>query len=155
MPDETIAKPAPEPRQTSRYELRPMVQVRKIPLIEREIREHLSPAALDAVFARAELISEGESGSAKGKTHFLGSTMLTFDVSALAEVLREPADEGTARRLAALLAKDKSLDSRVEPIVRREVERITQGKAQSVRGETRLRTQGTRVFLDIDVEAIL
>ena len=155
MPDEIIAKPAAVPRETSQYELRPMAQVRKIPLIEREIREHLSAAALDAVFARATLLSEGEASPGQGKTHFLGSTMLTLDVSSLGEILREPADEGTARRLAALLAKDGSLDSRIEPIVRREVERITRGKAQSVRGETRIRTQGTRVFLDIDVEAIL
>lgn len=132
-----------------------MVRVRRIPLIEREIREHLSPAALDAVFSNAEIISEGESGTGQGKTSFLGSTMLTFDVSALAQILREPADEGTARRLAVLLAKDGSLDGRIAPIVRREVERISQGKAQSVRGETRIRTQGTRVFVDIDVEAIL
>lgn len=155
MPDETVAKPAPEPRGTSPYELRPMAQARKIPLIEREVREHLSQAALDAVFACAQLISEGEASVVKGKQHFLGSTMLTFDVSALADILREPADEGTARRLAALLAKDSSIDDRVEPIARREVERITGGNAQSVRGETRIRTQGTRVFLDIDVEAIL
>jgi hypothetical protein len=132
-----------------------MAQVRKIPLIEREIREHLSQAALDAVFAHAEIISEGESGAGPGKAHFLGSTMLTFDVTALGETLREPADEGTARRLAALLSKEKSLDGRIEPIIRREVARITRGKVQSVRGETRIRTQGTRVFLDIDVEGNL
>jgi hypothetical protein len=132
-----------------------MVQVRKIPLIEREIRERLSQAALDAVFARAEIISEGEAAKGQGKPHFLGSTMLTFDVFALAEILREPADEGTARRFAALLAKEKSLEARIEPIVRREVERITASTVQSVRNETRIRTQGTRVFLDIDVEAIL
>jgi hypothetical protein len=155
MPDELLEKPTPEARPASPHELRPMVQVRKIPLIEREIREHLSQAALDAVFARAEIISEGEANAAKGKTHFVGSTMLTFDVPALGEILREPPDEGTARRLAALLAKEKSLDGRIEAIVRREVERITRGKAQSVRGETRIRTQGTRVFLDIDVEALL
>jgi hypothetical protein len=155
MPDELLEKPAAEVRPTSRYELRPMAQVRKIPLIEREIRERLSQAALGAVFARSEIISEGEAGTAKGKTHFLGSTMLTFDVPALGEILREPPDEGTARRLAALLAKEKSLDGRIEVIVRREVERITHGKAGSVHGETRIRTQGTRVFLDIDVEAIV
>lgn len=132
-----------------------MAQVRKIPLIEREIREHLSQAALDAVFAHAEVISEGEAGRAQGKAQFLGSTMLTFDVPALGDILREPADEGTARRLAELLAKDKSLDGRIEAIVRREVERIAQRPAKQVRGETRIRTQGTHVFLDIDVEAIL
>jgi len=155
MPDETLANPAAEPRLVSAYELRPIAQVRKIPLIEREIHEHLSQAALDAVFASAEIISEGEAGEVAGKTQFLGSTMLTLDVPALGELLREPADEGTARRLAALLAKEKSIEDRIESIVRREVERITHTQPQSVHGETRIRTQGARVFMDIDVEAIL
>ena len=81
--------------------------------------------------------------------------MLTFDVAALADLVREPADEGTARRLAALLASDRSIDGRIQSIVRREVERITRLAPRRVRGETRIRTQGTRVYLDIDVEAKL
>ena len=155
MPDEPLPKPTPASQPAPAYELRPMAQVRRIPLIEREIREHLSHAALDAVFAQAEVISEGEATRAGSQSQFLGSTMLTFDVAALAELVREPADEGTARRLAVLLASDKSLEGRIETIVRREVERITGLAPRRVRGETRIRTQGTRVFLDIDVEAML
>jgi len=155
MPDETVTSPAPVVRPVSSYELRPMAQARQIRLIEREIREFLSRAALDAVFALAEVISEGEASRTGSQAQFVGSTMLTFDVAALAELVREPADEGTARRLAALLAKDKSVDGRIEAVVRREVERITRQAPRSVRGETRIRTQGTRVFLDVDVEATL
>ncbi len=168
MPDEPLPNPAAAPtspgetagpsssaRLAFACELRPMAQARKIPLIEREIREHLSHAALDAVFDQAEVISEGEASRAGGQSQFLGSTMLTFDVGALADLVREPADEGTARRLAALLAKDKSLDGRIEVIVRGEVERITGQAPRSVRGETRIRTQGSRVYLDVDVEALL
>ena len=155
MPDEPDAIPAAETRKVSPYEMRPMVQVRRIALIEREVREHLSQAALDAIFARSQVISEGEVSTGQGKTVFLGSTMLTCDVSALGEILREPADEGTARRMAALLAQEASLDARAQTIVRREVERITRSKPKSVRGETRIRVRGTCVFLDIDVEAML
>jgi hypothetical protein len=132
-----------------------MVQVRRIALIEREVREYLSQAALDAVFDRSEVISEGETSTTQGKSAFLGSTMLTLDVSVLGEILREPADEDTARRMAALLVDEPSLDARAQVIVRREVERITHGKPKSVRGETRIRVRGTRVYLDIDVEAAL
>jgi hypothetical protein len=154
MPDETAAKPALPVRSPSPLELRPLAQARRIPLIEREIRERLSQAALDAVFAHSEVLSEGEVGRAPpGKEQFTGSTMLTLDVSVLTELLREPADEGTARRLAGLLAKDKSLNARIEAIVREEVTRITRRVPQQVRGETRIRTQDTRVFLDVDVEA--
>jgi hypothetical protein len=155
MPDEPIAKPSPEARPASPRELRPMAQARRIPLIEREIRERLSQAALDAIFAKAQVISEGEAGKGPGKPQFLGSTMLTIDVAVFCEILREPADEGTARRLAALLAKEPSLANRVESVVRCEVERIAAAVPQSVRGETRIRAQGTRVYLDVDVEAIL
>jgi hypothetical protein len=160
MPDEPLAAlapaapPAPS-RKPSPYDLRPMVQVRRIALIEREVREYLSQAALDAVFDRSEVISEGEASTVHGKTAFLGSTMLTFEVGALGEIVREPADEDTARRMAALLAKEPSLDARTQLIVRREVERITRSKPKSVRGETRIRVRGTRVYLDIDVEAVL
>jgi hypothetical protein len=151
MPEETLAIPQPNTGRLSPRELRPMAQARKIPLIEREIRERLSQAALDVIFAHAQIISEGEGG----KGQFFGSTMLTFDIATLAEILREPADEGTARRLAALLAKEESLARRIESVVRREVERIAAAAPQSVRGETRIRAQGTRVFLDVDVEASL
>jgi hypothetical protein len=132
-----------------------MAQVRRIGLIEREIRENLSQAALDAVLAHAELISEGESRQDAGTTVFLGSTMLTCDLAATSELLREPPDDGTARRLASLLAKEKTLSQRIEPVVKREVLRITGCQPKSVRSETRIRVQGARVFLDIDVEATL
>jgi hypothetical protein len=155
MPDESGAQPTPQARPLPLRQLRPMAVARKIPLIEREIREHLSQAALDAIFALAEVMSEGEAGKGPGKPQFLGSTMLTIDVMDLAELVREPADEGTARRLAALLAKDSSLEGRVEVVVRREVLRITKVAPQSVRADTQIRAQGTRVYLDIDVEATL
>src|SRR5512140_1600322 len=123
MPDETVAKPTVEARKPSTYELRPLAQARKIPLIEREVHEYLSQAALDAIFARCEVLSEGEAGKAQGPGQFVGSTMLTFDVTVLGELMREPADEGTARRLAALLSQEKSLTARIESIVQREVAR--------------------------------
>jgi len=154
MPDETLAKPLQEAKPAAPLDLRPIAQVRKIPLIEREIRERLSQAALDAIFANTHVISEGETIKGGGKIQFAGSTMLTIDVEAFGDILREPADEGTARRLAALLAREPSLPHRIESVVRQEVERITTNAPQSVRGETRIRAQGTQVYLDIDVEAV-
>jgi hypothetical protein len=155
MPDEMVVTPAPRPREVSKHEIRPMAQVRRIGLIEREIRETLSQAALDALFAHAEVLSEGESRPEGDRTVFLGSTMLTCDLAATAEVLREPPEADTARRLAGLLAAEKTLGARIESIVRREVERITGSPPKKVRNETRIRTQGGRVFLDVDVEALL
>ena len=155
MPDEPALQPVVERRPASPYEMRPMVQVRRIALFEREIREYLSQAALDAVFEHCEVLSEGERSTSQAKSTFVGSTMLTCDVSGLAQILREPADQGAARHLAALLAEEKTLEPRIHRIVRREVERITCTKPKSVRCEVGIRTQGTRLFLDIDVEALL
>lgn len=160
MPDEPQAivhiEPPPSPQsRAAPFEMRPLVQVRRIALIEREVRERLSQAALDAVFACAEILSEGEASVAGSQPIFVGSTMLTVDIVDLADILREPADEDTARRLGGLLAKEPSLDARSQGIVRREVERLSQIKPKSVRGETRIRVRGTRIYLDIDVEAVL
>jgi hypothetical protein len=155
MPDESLAQPSPVRVVVMPQEIRPMAQVQRIALFEREVVERLSQAGLDAVFTRTEVISEGEISGVQGKRVFLGSTMLTCDVARLGEIFRESADEGTARRLAALLGKERSLAQRTQSIVRREVERLTRMKARTVRGETRIRTQGTRIFLDIDVEAAL
>jgi hypothetical protein len=132
-----------------------MVHVRRIALIEREIREYLSNAALDAVLERAEILSEGERKGTSGKATFLGSTMLTVDLALFGEILRESPDEGTARRLAGLLKKENSLEARLLTIVRGEVERITGVLPKTVCIETTIHSQGTRVFLDIDVEALL
>ncbi len=132
-----------------------MVHASRIALFEREIRETLSQAALDALFARVEVLSEGEACNTPGRSVYLGSTMLTCEVAGLGEVIREPADAGTTRRLALLLTQEQSLGPRIEAIARREVERIARATPKSVRGETKIRYQGTRIFMDIDVEATL
>ena len=84
--------------------LRPLARVQRIALFEREVRERLSRAALDLVFERAEVMSEGQRSSRAGQPVYFGSTMLTIDLEALAPQLREPCDAGTARRLATLLS---------------------------------------------------
>jgi hypothetical protein len=136
-------------------ELRPMVRARRIALIEREVRERLSKAALDAIFSRAEVMAEGDVTNAGGLDMFVGSAMLTCDLASVGPILRESPDAGTAVRLGTLLAKDPTLAERAQVIVKREVARITGRMPHSIRGETRIRVQGTRVFLDIDVEAAL
>ncbi|MGD0838932.1 MAG: hypothetical protein ABSB49_20035 [Polyangia bacterium] len=155
MPDQSSgASAAPitlEPERT----LRPLAQVRRIGLVERRVTEGLSQAALDALFAHAEIISEGESSQEGGRATFLGSTMLTFDLQATAEVLSEHPDDATARRLGELLSAEKTLAARIEAVLRQQVERISGRAPVKVHGETRIRMRGARVFLDVDVEALL
>jgi hypothetical protein len=132
-----------------------MATVRRIALIEREVRERLSKAALDVIFARAKVIAEGERDTTGGRNLFVGSAMLTCDIAEVGNILREPADVGTANRLATLLSKDPTLAERAMDIAKREVGRVAGQPPRSVRGETRIRVAGTKVFIDIDVEAAL
>jgi len=70
---------------------KPMARATRIALFEREVRERLSRAALDVVFARADLMSEGQRNVRGGKDGYFGSTMLTIDLASFADVLRDPA----------------------------------------------------------------
>jgi hypothetical protein len=132
--------------------LRPLARVQRIALFEREVRERLSRAALDLLLEKAEVISEGQKSTRAGKAVYFGSTMLTFDLEALAPVLRESCDAGTARRLGKLLATDSAVASRVKTIAAREAARIAGGRLSSVATEVKVNARGARVFIDVDVE---
>ena len=133
--------------------LRPMARALRIAMFEREVRERLSRAALDAMLDRADVISEGQRAERGGKDSFLGSTMVTVDLDSLGPVLREHGDAGTAQRLAALLRADGTIKARMDALACREVFRVTQKRPKGVRTEIQIRAQGSRVFIDADVEA--
>lgn len=143
---------APRP-QIAELTLRPIARAYRIALIEREVRERLSRAALDAVLTHAEVISEGQRSERNGQDSFMGSTMLTIDMGDLESILREPPDAGTAHRLVTLLRADASIKARIDALAGREVHRVTATRPKSVRTEFQIRSQGVRVFIDADVEA--
>src|SRR5689334_15114401 len=123
------APPArPARRAGSGTALRPLARVQRIALFEREVRERLSRAAMDLVFERAEVISEGQRSTRAGQPVYFGSTMLTINLDTLAPSLREACDAGTARRLATLLLDDASVNTRVKQIATREAARIVGGR---------------------------
>jgi hypothetical protein len=130
-----------------------MARTIRIAMVEREVRERLSRAALDAIMARAEVISEGQRAERNGQDTYLGSTMATIDLDGLGLVIREPGDAGTAQRLTALLRADLTIKARVDALACREVLRVTGTRPKAVRSEIQIRAQGTRVFIDADVEA--
>jgi hypothetical protein len=132
---------------------RPMARVTRIALFEREVRERLSRAALDLMFARADLISEGQRSSRGGRDAYFGSTMLTIDLPDLAMLLRDACDAGTARRLAALLESDESVTRRVQELAGRETARVAGASPREVSTHVAIRAQGAKVFIDVDVEA--
>jgi hypothetical protein len=130
-----------------------MARAVRIAMVEREVRERLSRAALDAIMARAEVISEGQRTERNGQHSYLGSTMATIDLDSLGPVIREPGDAGTAQRLAALMRADLTIKARMDALACREVLRVTGTRPKAVRSEIQIRAQGTRVFIDADVEA--
>jgi hypothetical protein len=130
-----------------------MARALRIAMFEREVRERLSRAALDAVLARAEIISEGQRTVRNGHDSYMGSTMATVDLDSLSQVIREPADVGTAQRLTALLRSDITMKARLDTLASNEILRVTGARPKAVRTETQIRAQGARVFIDADVEA--
>jgi hypothetical protein len=130
-----------------------MARATRITLFEREVRERLSRAALDVVFTRAELLSEGQRSVRGGKEGYFGSTMLTIDLPALTEVLRDACDAGTAHRLVSLMEADSTLPRRIREIAEREATRVAGAKLKELRTHVAIRAQGAKVFIDVDVEA--
>jgi hypothetical protein len=132
---------------------KPMARAVRIALFEREIRERLSRAALDLIFARAEVISEGQRQVRAGRESYFGSTMLTVDLPALGAELRDACDAGTARRLAALLEGDAEVARRIQELTGRETARVAAATPRDLRTHVTIRSQGAKVFIDVDVEA--
>jgi hypothetical protein len=131
-----------------------MVKAIKIALFQREIRERLSVAALDLVFDRVEVISEGQRAVRAGRDSYFGSTMLTVDLPALAPLLSDACDAGTARRLAELLDGDAGVTRRIQALSEREAARVAGSVPLQVGTHVAIRSQGAKVFVDVDVEAV-
>jgi hypothetical protein len=148
-PEETAAPPAEVPLAARR----PMARATRIGLFEREVRERPARAALDLLFARAEIISEGQRTQRGGRDAYFGSTMLTFDLPALSVVIRDACDAATAVRLAALLEADSSVAKRVQDLAKREAARVCGATPREVSAHVAIRAQGAKIFIDVDVEA--
>jgi hypothetical protein len=148
--DEPVAGPA----QGTKMSKKPMARAVRIALFQREIRVRLSPAALDLMFARADVISEGQRAMRGGRDSYFGSTMLTVDLPSLAALLSDACDAGTARRLAALLESDAEVTRRVQALAARETARVAGAQPRQVGTHITIRSQGAKVFIDVDVEAV-
>ncbi len=130
-----------------------MAQAHRVPLVEREVRERLSGAAIGILLDRAAVLSEGaRSASPSAKSAFFGTTMLTISLDEIQDLVRERATPKEAARLAALMADDARVLKRVRKIAEREAQRLS-GAPIRVRTEVSMRAEGHHVFVDIDVES--
>jgi hypothetical protein len=132
---------------------KPMARAVKVTLFEREMRERLSASAIEILFQRARVLSEGRrSDSPTARAAYFGSTMLTLDLAELSDVIRDAASQETAQKLAAMIEEDARVQKRVRQIAAAEAEHIAGGPCGARAVELRVRTEGAIVYLDIDVE---
>ena len=137
----------------AKIDKKPMARACRVTLFEREIRERLSVAAIEILLERARILSEGKrSASATAAHAWFGSTMITIDVAAIADVVREPCDARAAARVCELIRDDARMTRRVQQIATREAARLADGPVRVRPGDVRVRAQGTFVYLDVDVE---
>lgn len=128
-----------------------MVAARRVALFEREIRWKLSSAAVEILFERAQVLSEGER---RGDGYF-GSTMITFDLERARDAVREECDAASARRVAELVARDPRVRARARSLAITEAQARAGGRLARVDVDLRARASGIRVHLDLDVSADL
>jgi hypothetical protein len=148
-----MAAPKQVSPQSSPLLLRPLARVERISLFEREVKERLSRAALDVLFAAAGVMSEGQRAARGGRESFFGSTMLTIELERVATALRDAADARAAQRLAALLARDAGAQARIKRLAAEECERLSSARPRSLNTDIKVRARGTTVYVDVDVEA--
>lgn len=101
-------------------------KVDRIRLIHREIRESLSPGAIDLLFAHGELVVEGSPAVAadSGTGRVYATVMMTIELERCAERMREPADAATAERLAELMREHESVRVKLAELARPHLARL-------------------------------
>ena len=143
-PDKPLSGLLPEAR---------WARVQKVQLIRREIRETLSPSALEVLWRHGEHVVEGgeEVGSRPGQ-RFYATVMVTFDLRRCAAYFREPADVATAERLAELLIGSPRVQKKLVELARPELARLAQVPGDRLRIELdhHARAEGTQVLIDGD-----
>ena len=136
------------------------VRVQRVQLIRREVREALSPGAIEVLFERAELVVEGaeELGGRRAEDRrFFATVMITIDLSSCASCFREPADEATARRVAELMEIDPRVRERLHTLAAHEVAQLAgvEPGQLALAVEIGVRSDAAAVLLDVDVVATL
>jgi hypothetical protein len=131
-----------------------------VQLIRREVREVLSPSALELLFEHAELVVEGgeEVGGRRADDRRVFATvMVSIDLARCAGHVREPADEATARRVAELMETEPRVHQRLHSLAARELARLAGAAPETlaIAVETGMRAAGTVVLVDIDAMATL
>lgn len=134
----------------------PWARVRQVQLIRREIREVLSPNALEVLWRHGEHVIEGGRELSHGRgaagRRFYATVMVTFDLRRSAGSFREPADVATAERLAELMLGNPRVQKKLVALARPELARLAQMPEAClyIEMDFHVRAEGTRILLDGD-----
>jgi hypothetical protein len=132
-------------------------KVDRIGLIHREIRESLSPGAIDLLFAHGELVIEGSEAVAleSGTGRVYATVMMTIELTRCAQRVREPVDTATAERLAELMREHDAVRSRLIALARPHLARLAKLPADrlEVTVDTSVRSRALALLIDGDAVA--
>lgn len=125
-----------------------MAMARRVSLFEREVTMRLAPLAVELLHGAARVLSEGE---LVGDV-YAGSTMLTVDLAALAQI-SDPPDASTAQKVALLYAADDRCRAHARRIAIDEARRAAGCELAGARVDVESRAKGAQLLLSLDVEA--
>lgn len=129
-------------------------------LIRREVREALSPGAIEVLFEHADVVVEGaeELGGRRAEDRrFYATVMITIDLTRCGSCFRERADEATAHRVGELMEIDPRVRERLHTLAAHEVAQLAgvEPAQLALAVEIGVRSDETAVLLDVDVVATL
>lgn len=132
-------------------------KVERIRLIRREIRETLSPGAIELLFAHGELVVEGSGAVAceAGTDRVYATIMLSIDLSHCASRVREPVDAATTFRLVELMRECVSVRLGLTELARPHLARLAELAADAIdlAVEPTIRSEGMLLLVDGDAVA--
>lgn len=141
---------SPSITQLVELEKKPMARARRPSLFQKEIHHRLSSAAVELLFDRAHVLSEGQ---VDGDRYF-GSTMISLDLNRLEGDIADTISAETAARFGELAVKDPTLAARAHVVGCAEARRLA-GEICDLQIDVGVRTRGAQLYIDLDIEASL
>jgi hypothetical protein len=131
-------------------EKKPMARAFRPSLFQRDIHYRLSSAAIELLFERAQVLSEGQ--IERGR--YYGSTMISLDLNQLEDAIADVISAETAVRFGEVADRDPLLEARAQELGRAEARRLA-GEIHDPQIDIGVRTRGAHLYIDLDIEADL
>jgi hypothetical protein len=131
-------------------EKKPMARAFRPSLFQRDIKYRLSSAAVELLFERAHVLSEGQIDRGR----YYGSTMISLDLGRLEDAIADALTAETAVRFGELADRDPLLEARAQALGRAEARRLA-GAIRDPQIDVGVRSRGAHLYIDLDIEAEL